>query len=176
MQYLLNKFPYTSVCTGSSYLGNILRIHFMGGTMMTQENLPAQPPSQKSSFSVKQWLFDFKGRTGRVGFWIYWLCMWAVDLILFSILFGLVLEATPGASDSTNDGYGWLAMFIALPVVIVADFVLLAAPRARRLHDQGISGCIQFIWFFPYRGPLVLCIILALPGEKKENRFGPPLS
>ena len=88
-------------------------------TTNTQAPLPALAGNRK--FRLKQWLFDFKGRTGRTDFWIYWLCLWGIEVLLLIFLFILIALGSlflvfvlTGANDMNNDAYGWLAGWLYL--------------------------------------------------------------
>lgn len=72
--------------------------------------------------TLQQWLFSFKGRTGRRDFWI-WIVTWVVAmLILFSAA-----------------GKGWLDLQMAA-FILVCLLWPTSAVVVKRLHDRGRSG------------------------------------
>ncbi|NJC33476.1 uncharacterized membrane protein YhaH (DUF805 family) [Sphingomonas jejuensis] len=117
---------------------------------------------------------DFKGRSGRREFWFFQLFIVVVLLAAQVAMF----TNDPGMSRSEASerfpvwaGYGLLPFLVPLFAVTV-----------RRLHDLGWSGW----WLIPLIlagaipaidtiAGLAWLIIMALPGSRRDNRFGESL-
>ena len=122
--------------------------------------------------------FVFKGRASRSEFWYFTLTWFAVFIILTFLsgsLFGF-------------EGLSLISM-IFLMIFVIPYY----AAGARRLHDIDKSGWWQLVppiisFFSEIKGmefefmilglvaETILIIFLALPGHKKDNRFGKKLS
>jgi uncharacterized membrane protein YhaH (DUF805 family) len=89
-----------------------------------------------------------RGRASRAEFWWWWLTT------------GLVSTLTEGSALNTL-----VVLGLFLPTVMVL---------IRRLHDTDRSGWWALIAFVPVIGLIALLVLLALPGDKVSNRFGPP--
>lgn len=89
-----------------------------------------------------------RGRASRAEFWWWWLAT------------GVVSALTEGSALNTL-----IVLGLFLPTVMVL---------IRRLHDTGRSGWWALIAFVPVFGLIALLVLLALPGDKVSNRFGPP--
>ncbi len=112
------------------YTGNALFNHFIRGLRLS---------------------FDFKGRTGRPGFWYF---------TLFQIVILVVLQIV---SKSLAD----LALLVTLVPMMAIWF--------RRLHDTGRSG----IWLLAGLIPLVNLVLIyfaVLESHPEENSWGPALA
>jgi|TARA_B100001964_G_scaffold195400_1_gene219422 uncharacterized membrane protein YhaH (DUF805 family) len=102
---------------------------------------------------------NFNGRASRSEFWYFFLFFYAglavVALLIFSVF--------------DDDAFSLFFIYIfglLLPYMAVA---------ARRLHDTNKSGWWQITSAIPYVGgiaALVLLVIWATEGDKKDNRFG----
>lgn len=98
---------------------------------------------------------DFTGRATRQQFW-----MFTLFYVLLFVAFEIVAQAMP----------------ILAPLSILAMIGLLLpslAIGARRLHDHGKSGWWQLVGIIPFVGLVIFIILMALPGDEGENRFGP---
>ena len=108
---------------------------------------------------------DFKGRAKRSQFWAFYgfhlcLILFLIILLLFSFpklrLFELLL-----------------VLILLLPYIPV---VIGLAVSVRRLHDTGRSGLwilIGFVNFvIPFAGIIVLLILMSMPSEKGDNKYG----
>lgn len=104
------------------------------------------PTSVRTCFSKYA---TFTGRASQSEFWFYFLFLAGLTLILY------VAEADT------------LILLTAL-----ATFLPYLAACVRRLHDTGRSGWWWLLQVIPVIGPLVLHILLALPGTEGPNRFG----
>tara|TARA_E500000331_G_C17209862_1_gene693153 strand:+ start:724 stop:1071 length:348 start_codon:yes stop_codon:yes gene_type:complete len=73
----------------------------------------------------------------------------------------------------------WIVGFALDPVieviVILGLFLPYIAVTARRLHDINNSGWLQLVGLIPLVGWIIVIVWCATEGEKKKNRFGPPI-
>jgi len=90
-------------------------------------------------------LFNFNGRATRGEYWKVALTAGLLGVLLAGITAGLSL---------------------------IAFAVMTLALATRRLHDTGRSGWWQLIVFLPLVGTVVLMVLLALPGNCDDNRYG----
>ena len=103
----------------------------------------------------------FSGRASRSEFWFF---------VLFAFLGGIIssiIDVMILGYPFEEDGPINLIFTIALmiPSISVA---------ARRLHDINKSGWWQLLWI-TIIGGILLIIWYATDGERKKNRFGPPV-
>ena len=103
----------------------------------------------------------FSGRASRSEFWWFVLfgflggiITWIVDVMIFNY----TAEANGPAS------------LIFSVILILPSF----AVGARRLHDTDKTGWWQLLWI-TFIGGLLVIIWQATLGEKKKNRYGPPI-
>ena len=93
----------------------------------------------------------FDGRASRSEFWWFY---------LFFVLCWIVGFAIDPAIEAI------VILGLLLPYIAVA---------ARRLHDINKSGWLQLVGFIPLVGWIITIVWFATEGEKKKNRFGPPI-
>ena len=106
---------------------------------------------------IRQWT-NFQGRSTRASYWfgqLFWLFAGVVGISL------AVAFITPT--------FWTVPVAVALLIVYLVPQFLLAI---RRLHDSGKSGFWMFIGLIPVVGELILLVMLLLPGNNHENRFG----
>ena len=92
---------------------------------------------------------DFRGRTGRRGYWYFF---------LFNFLVTLVLGAVSGA---------------LVGAYVLAAFLPGLAVFVRRLHDADRSAWWILIGLIPILGSIVLLVFLVTEGTRGENDHGP---
>lgn len=99
--------------------------------------------------------FSMDGRFGRLSY------LWAgaVAMLLASIGAAIGLK-------SMNFG------LVAFSFIVAA--LLTLRYTALRCHDAGWSGWLALAVAIPYLGSLFSLILLILPGDKRDNQFGPP--
>jgi uncharacterized membrane protein YhaH (DUF805 family) len=130
---------------------------------------------------------DFKGRSGRTEFWVFF-GLSVAALILTAVATGLSTDTSvvaqpkaPGANASPAGAIGYMLWWLA-------SIVPWFAVQVRRFHDQGRSGWLCLIGVggyvavgfgaMPVAGILFLAAmaLMALPGQETENRFGLPIN
>ncbi len=103
----------------------------------------------------------FSGRASRSEFW-------------FFVLFGFLGGITSTIVDTMILGY---SIDVNGPINLIFSVLLMVpsiAVTARRLHDVNKSGWWQLLWI-TIIGGILLIVWHATEGEKKKNRFGPPI-
>ena len=93
----------------------------------------------------------FDGRANRMEYWLF---------VLINLIISLVLLLILGFAALVY-GYG---LAILVPSLAVGS---------RRLHDHGKSGWLQLINLVPLIGGIIVLILMALPGDDGENKYGP---
>lgn len=116
-------------------------------------------------FRVLRPYIVFKGRVKRSEFWAFYglhLCLILFLIILFFFSFSnlRLFELL-------------LVLILLLPYIPV---VMGLAVSVRRLHDTGRSGLwilIGFVNFLiPFVGIIILLVLMTLPSEEGENKYG----
>jgi|GEM_PF-382629 len=115
---------------------------------------------------------DFSGRANRREFWTFVLLHAIFSTLLLVALWVAIFIMEYGSGESI------FTMTMAVTVVLnVAYHAIMLVPSlaiaARRLHDRDIRAQVLFIILAPIVGPLVLGMLLLLPGTTQANRFGP---
>ncbi|MDR1276014.1 MAG: DUF805 domain-containing protein [Candidatus Accumulibacter sp.] len=125
---------------------------------------PSDPPEPVSDFSLSDlpfWrqLFTFKGRTGRLKFWLVVPPAW-----VFFILCRVYLEILLNRGEST------VGLFVLLIPVAWVHWATIA----QRCHDRGKSGIGYYLLLLiPFIGQLWAIFELGfLPGMPGSNRYG----
>jgi uncharacterized membrane protein YhaH (DUF805 family) len=137
--------------------------------------------------------FDFKGRARRSEYWWFMLAIYIVNAIinggLYSVMGGLIAKKQAIQQAAINDifsGNGidtaaieaqdptttiWI-LGLLMFVIFIALFIPQLSATARRLHDVGKSGHLQWLHLLcGLGGPL--CMILCIPDGKPEpNKYG----
>ena len=113
---------------------------------------------------------DFSGRATRQEYWTFYLFQFLVSIglgILTGIGFAILAAGSSG---------GWvLAGPAGLAFLGFSLYTLIPmlAAGARRLHDRDMSGWFLLLGLIPYIGGIIVIVLLVLPGDEHENRFGP---
>jgi uncharacterized membrane protein YhaH (DUF805 family) len=94
---------------------------------------------------------DFEGRIGRQEFWMYALCVFAINVVLNIIHLDIVTMLVGLGLLVPNLGMG-----------------------ARRLHDTGRSGWFQLLMLIPIVGWIIMIIWLAQETTPADNEYGAP--
>ncbi|GAB2463169.1 DUF805 domain-containing protein [Xylanimonas ulmi] len=113
----------------------------------------------------------FTGRARRSEYWWFALALGVVGSALTVVLTGVAAKSIDLEAGTIGSGY-----FVAMvPLWICSLGVLLPslAVTVRRLHDTDRAGFWILITLVPIVGALVLLVILATPGQRAPNRFGP---
>ena len=125
---------------------------------------------------VVQWIFsvgrkvifqnyaNFNGRAKRAEYWWY-------TLDNFLIMLALTMVMSLGYANG-----GTMAIILANILywgAILALFVPGLAVAWRRLHDMGKGGQWYWISLIPIIGGIWLLVLLCMPSEPQDNRFGP---
>ena len=108
---------------------------------------------------LRQWT-NYQGRSTRASYWfgqLFWLFVGGVG-------FGFGFDVA-----FITPTFWTVPVTVALLIFYMIPQCLLAI---RRLHDSGKSGFWMFIGLIPVVGELILVVMLLLPGNSHENRYG----
>lgn len=118
-----------------------------------------------------------RGRASRTEYW-----MFAGLNVIFGVAASILdyVAKVPDHSgiDLTNFLVPSLGSRIAgffFPLYVLAMMVPFVAVAVRRLHDTGKSGWWCLLGAIPLVGTIWLIVLLALPGDREENAYGPPV-
>lgn len=109
---------------------------------------------------------QFSGRSSRREYWTFTLCVFACNLVAYTI-FSIGLAMDIGILAGIG-GIVYLA-------ISLASLIPSLAVTVRRLHDTDRSGWAMLISIVPF-GAIFLLIWLFTAGAPAANRFGPPPS
>jgi uncharacterized membrane protein YhaH (DUF805 family) len=117
--------------------------------------------------------FTLNGRATRAEFWwanlILALVMSAAIVWDLFTFLRLNLDREPIEIVMHFNAFAYLSPFLIL-ACIIPNFTLLV----RRLHDSGRSGWWMMIQLVPFVGIFWYLLLLVLPSEAGENRWGGP--
>lgn len=119
---------------------------------------PAGPPR----------LLAWRGRIGRVRFFVFFL----LSLLLPLLYFFVVGTAVQMWDISIADGSPAVRFLAASSLVFFA--LLLCAAIRRRLHDFDVSSWWTLLLLAPLLQFIFLIYLMVAPGTLESNRFGPP--
>ena len=130
---------------------------------------------------------DFKGRSRRKEYWMFFL----FNLFVIGFLMGMAIAFAPttgGSEMMTADG-GFQAssnyesdmsgspvsmVFMGLYVLYALAIIIPSiAVQVRRFHDQDKSGWMILLGFIPFVGGIILLVFMCLEGTKGPNSYGP---
>ena len=117
---------------------------------------------------------EFSGRATRQEYWMFTLfcgLLYAAAVIALIVVAGVSAKGAKPGVDEMPIG---VAIGILLVILLyLALFVPTLAVKARRFHDQDLSGWFVLLGFIPYVGWLVILIFMCIDGTAGPNRFGP---
>jgi uncharacterized membrane protein YhaH (DUF805 family) len=117
---------------------------------------------------------EFSGRATRQEYWMFTLfcgLLYAAAVIALIVVAGVSAKGAKPGVDEMPIGF---AIGILLVILLyLALFVPTLAVKARRFHDQDLSGWFVLLGFIPYVGWLVILIFMCIDGTAGPNRFGP---
>jgi uncharacterized membrane protein YhaH (DUF805 family) len=123
--------------------------------------------------SIKDLLFSFQGRIGRMPFWLASLGVIVAFTVVYALIFGAMI-ASAGMSEGGSGGgaMGSVMSIVGLVVSLVCLWIGLAV-QAKRWHDQDKSAWWILINLVPAVGGLIALVMCGfLEGTKGPNRFG----
>jgi uncharacterized membrane protein YhaH (DUF805 family) len=108
---------------------------------------------------------DFRGRSGRKEYWMFYLLLCLVAANGYAAMYvGYAIQ-----SKVLLVLYGTLLAAIGLAVLVPS-----IAVTVRRLHDIDISGWVCLLVLIPYVGGLFLLALTLIPGTTGPNQYGAP--
>ncbi|MEI9852287.1 MAG: DUF805 domain-containing protein [Sphingomonas sp.] len=108
----------------------------------------ASPKEEMPAFLPLARYADFTGRSRRAEFWSF------MPLALGAIILGSAMSRPIGI------------------LVLIGLLIPMLAVTVRRLHDIKASGWWILLMLVPYVGPLIVLVLLIVPGSAGHNRFG----
>jgi uncharacterized membrane protein YhaH (DUF805 family) len=119
---------------------------------------------------------QFRGRSGRREFWFFSLLLAIGYLVIFAVAVGAGLAGEASVGD---DGVVY-AMLGGWTLLFAATFIPGLALTTRRFHDMGLSGAMLIVVFgalvfLNALGWLGYLVWMSIPGQRSENRHGPPV-
>ena len=108
--------------------------------------------------------FNITGRASRAEYW------WAI--LFFSIALMAAFAADVMTVLRPQPPLAFFAYWT--PILLLVTFIPQVTAAARRLHDTGRSSLWYLVNFVPIVGPFIVMFLLAMPGQRKENKWGAP--
>ena len=103
--------------------------------------------------SWSQYLFSFSGRINRARMWLFYVVVWAMEMVVFLgilLAYAILLATGVVKEHATSDNqsvYPGIALVVAIGVfVIVFDYMYFAV-TVKRLHDRNKSAWWLLIFF-----------------------------
>ena len=113
------------------------------------------------SMNLTDFLFSFRGRIGRLQWWLF---------VLLSAIPGKVLDSAWNRADDDS----WVLLAV-LTIASLAPLWMYLAVSAERLHDCDMSAWWLLLMLVPYLGAFALVVMNAfIAGTAGPNRFGEP--
>lgn len=109
--------------------------------------------------------FNTDGCTTRADYWS------AILMAIFVPLALMLLSAIFRHSNTLLLAILSIMMLILYLILIAVTIPAVIAINARRLHDIGISGWWQLVYFIPGIGPLWLFILLCSSSQLENNPY-----
>ena len=109
--------------------------------------------------------FNTDGCTTRADYWS------AILMAIFVPLALMLLSAIFRYSNTLLLAILSIMMLILYLILIAVTIPAVIAINARRLHDIGISGWWQLVYFIPGIGPLWLFILLCSSSQLENNPY-----
>lgn len=109
--------------------------------------------------------FNINGCTTRKDYWS------AILMAIFVPLGLMLLSAIFRHSDILLLAILSIVMLILYLILIAVTIPAIIAINARRLHDSGISGWWQLVYFIPTIGGFWLFILLCRSSKLKNNLY-----
>ena len=119
--------------------------------------------------------FDFNGRSRRKEYWMFFLFVFIVEIIAFTMAFSQLPLTEEAMIAAQNNGPGALS-YLGLAILGIFGLVTIIpsiAVQVRRFHDQDKSGWMVLLNFVPGIGGLIVLIFMCIEGTKGPNRYGP---
>ena len=140
--------------------------------------------------------FDFKGRARRSEFWWFMLATWIINAVvngtLSSIVSGLMAKKQAIQQAAINDIFSGngidtaaidsqdptgtiIFLYVLMFIIFVAIFIPQLSAGARRLHDLGKSGHLQWLHLasiFCGIGSIIVLILCIPEGKPEPNKYG----
>lgn len=110
----------------------------------------------EDDISLNHSIFNFKGRVGRVPYWLVVFSIYVIGLFFF------VLEETMRSINVQVENSVLSTMVL---VLLVLYFYVVLAVGAKRCHDLGHSGWFQMIPFYGF-------VMLFGAGDRDGNEYG----
>jgi uncharacterized membrane protein YhaH (DUF805 family) len=117
----------------------------------------------------RYWMYIFttEGRAGRVEYLIWMIITLNLSICILDIS-DYLLPILAGGEEVWPESpvYDWALLTGYILLTALHGFML-----ARRMHDIGWS---RWYLFLPLPVPLLILLFALVPGQRRENRFGPP--
>lgn len=130
---------------------------------------------------------NFSGRSNRLEFFLFALASLILGYGGLGIIFGIAFLMAQSADSTASGAYAFIAIIFVVIYESILGLILFLPTislTARRLHDFGVTGWVQVIFyilyfFIPrkliYIFGLIISIVLSLiPGTEGENQYGLP--
>ena len=112
----------------------------------------------RTSLTLFEVLFGFKGRLAREA---YWLGLLGLATVAMSVALPILMADAPPAWAGWVIAAGWLAV----------NYVQMAL-LAKRCHDLGASAYFAVLALLPGIGEIILLIAGLFPGQPNDNIIG----
>lgn len=122
---------------------------------------------------LKQKTFVIRGRAQRSEFWWFFLAQQIVIYVISIIVSIFTLFVSLLNLNEDDMELGLILIVVILCLIFLTLIIPAVTSGVRRLHDINCSGWWILLALIPYLGSIALLIMLAIPGTKGDNRFGP---
>ena len=116
----------------------------------------------------------FEGRASKMEYWMFaWLnLIFGIVAFILDVVFKTSSVIKIDLTNFLVPFPGKISCFFG-PLYFLAIFVPFLAVAVRRLHDTGKSGWWCLLGLIPLVGTIFLIVLLAIPGNREENAYGP---